>query len=521
MHSSSKDITVAIISHNYGEFLPLAIQSVLEQSVLPAEIIIIDDSSTDTTAEIAAKYRDRGVAYQQVNFQSPLLSRRYASEHSLSKYICCLDADDHLAPDYLEEGLKIFEQNQNIGIVYSDVHFFGNKKKKSKYPKSSLKCDISIRNYIHAGAIVRRDAIEVSKAFYNTGPHNRHEDWSAWRRIISMGFIAVKQPSIYHYRKHEKGISANRHVGINGYTYFTSAALSEEEITLFTPLAGRMSIWNEYRLFLENQTWDHKKIHLILMDTSGDEVFARTVKEWLITCDYASFQYLPYNTGQKNLADEIRIDQNGQDRSDILKDVRLVMSRIYNRVKNLIASDYLWIIEDDVIPPLDVCEKLLRSFCDHTVSVSAPFLHRYEKAYAAWDKNNVPLTGGEGVQLIGGNGFGCVLMRSKIYKKHVFTSTEEHVDFDKGFYARFDDSHYVKIDWDLICQHLSPMYAEARDSIAYPSEPIPESNFDELYYLKCNPDVEKAVRSGFYKSGFVHYIENGFKENRSAKTLKP
>lgn len=514
-----QDISVAIISHNYGKYLGTAIQSVLGQSRLPNEVIVIDDSSSDNTREIAEKFKNRGVRYYRVDFQSPLLSRRFALNNTYSEYLICLDADDYLESDYIENGLKEFDLDDTIGIVYSDVQFFGDKNERSSYPDNSEQYDIARQNYIHAGAIVRRDALEVSRALYNTGPYNRHEDWCAWKKVLSIGYKAKKQKSHYYYRKHEQGISSNRHVGENSYSYYTSAALSEEEITIFTPLAGRYNIWKEYTRFLENQTWDHKKIHLVMMDTSRDAVFSEMVKNWLINCDYASIQYIPFDTSSKGLADVKRTDDEGYARHDVLKEVRLSMSRIYNRARKHISTDYLWIIEDDVIPPLDVCSKLLESFCNNTLSVSAPFPHRYEKGYVAWGKDSVLLKGGRGVEEIGGNGFGCVILRSSVFKNHVFTASLEHPDFDKGFYAKYRNEYLVKIDWGLECHHLSESYQNEIKKPLKENTLILEHEFDESFYLKSNPDVKKALHLGKISSPYEHYYKFGFKERRPSRKL--
>jgi glycosyltransferase involved in cell wall biosynthesis len=520
MAETAKSISVAIISHNYGKYLANAIQSVLGQSMLPDEIIVVDDSSSDETEYIASLFRNRGVRYYRVEFCSPLLSRRFALENTVGNYLCFIDADDYIDSLYIENGIAKFDLNSNIGVVYSDMRHFGLHSKITNYPESSLVEDLSIENFIHAGSIARRDAIEVSKAFYHSGHSDRHEDWASWRKLIDMGFAGVKQESLYHYRKHENGLSNTRNTLLKNYSYYTSASLEEEEITLFTPLAGRMEVWDEYKTFLENQTRNHKKIHLVLLDSSNNPEYSRMVKKWLLSCDYGSFQYLPFRTDHKNLADEPRVDQNGYPRHDILREVRLVMPRIYNRIRNLISTNYLWIIEDDVIPPLDVCTRLLESFCSQTVSVSAPFLHRYEDSYVAWTKDDQPLTGGDGVEVIGGNGFGCVLMRTHAFKNHVFTCTEEYPDFDKGFYAQIDhDKYLVKIDWNQICQHLTPRYVDLK-LVETQSTQISEDKFDALFYLNSNPDVYKAVQLGQIESAYSHYINYGFSEKRPARLIQ-
>jgi len=244
------------------------------------------------------------------------------------------------------------------------------------------------------------------------------------------------------------------------------------------------------------------------------------VRSWLSACDYGSTEYVKYNPGRKNLADEKRIDEEGKANNELLKDVRIAMARIYNRAKESVSTNYLWIVEDDVIPPLDVCEKMFRSFCPQTVSVSAPFRHRYEQAFVAWDSSFKLLTGGEGVQTIGGNGFGCVLLRSKVFCKTVFTCSNEFPDFDQAFYAKLDNTQLAKINWDLECQHLSPFFERPVENETRPITPLNEEEFDFEYYLQRNPDVYRAVREGRFVDAYQHYSLHGWEENRPARALE-
>jgi glycosyltransferase involved in cell wall biosynthesis len=515
-----KELSVAIISHNYGQFLPEILQCILDQSITPGEILVVDDHSSDGTEGIVREFADQGVTYLRVDFQNVLLARKSAIEHTSGRIICCLDADDILDPLYLEGGLEAFKKDPRIGIVYSDIIMFGDTNKEIQFPSSSQDkdADISLSNFIHAGSLARRDAIEVADAFNHTGNPDRHEDWMTWKKILDMGFIAVKQPYKYFYRKHSLSLSSRRIFGENGYTYFKGASLSETEITLFTPLSGRKQYWDKYRLFLEEQSRDHRKIHLILMDTSKDPEFSRMVRDWLSHCDYLSTQYLEYPVGRSGLADECRIDEDLEYKEDLIKEFRHTMCRIYNRIRTLVSTDYLWILHDDIIPPLDAGERMLQSFCLDVASVTAAYANRFKESFDFWDHNgNYLKKSNEGVHFIGGNGFACVILRAHFFKNWVFSSSEEYPDFSKGFYAHLPEGLIPKIDWDIRCEHLSPSYLEVESFYKPPEKPYPEEEFDEVYYLKKHADVALAIKEGKISDAYSHYEKNGWKERRIAR----
>ena len=98
---SANDRAVAVIFHNYGCYLAEALESVLEQTRQPDEIIVIDDSSTDDTPQVAARYAHRKVRYERVTVRNVYQARRAGFEATESQALCFLDADDNLFPTEL------------------------------------------------------------------------------------------------------------------------------------------------------------------------------------------------------------------------------------------------------------------------------------------------------------------------------------------------------------------------------------------------------------------------------------
>jgi glycosyltransferase involved in cell wall biosynthesis len=94
------DISVYIPAYNVARFLPRSIESLLAQTLSPAEILVIDDGSRDNSAELAARYpavrlirheRNRGLA----------AARNTAFRAARSELVGSLDADCIAAPDWL------------------------------------------------------------------------------------------------------------------------------------------------------------------------------------------------------------------------------------------------------------------------------------------------------------------------------------------------------------------------------------------------------------------------------------
>lgn len=224
------DIAVVITCHRYEQFLPAAIRSVLGQSIVPKEIVVIDDSpATDVcrqTAHAAPKIR-----YCRVDVGNPFAARRAGFQATTAQYLCFLDADDKLGPGYLERGLQAIKEDRRAAIASSDIQRFGDSSRLQAWQPQLPAKRIYQTNFLHVGCIVSRDAITVSEAFEQSPSPDCHEDWQFWRAIITAGFRHVKQPALYHARMHGE----NRSAKIEQGGYYALRGIAQSSIT-FAPL---------------------------------------------------------------------------------------------------------------------------------------------------------------------------------------------------------------------------------------------------------------------------------------------
>ena len=93
-------VSVVIPVHNGERFVADAIQSVLSQSYQPLEVIVVDDGSLDTTAEVVGEYPDVGYVHQE--HQGVSVARNRGLEEAKGELITFLDHDDILLPDSIK-----------------------------------------------------------------------------------------------------------------------------------------------------------------------------------------------------------------------------------------------------------------------------------------------------------------------------------------------------------------------------------------------------------------------------------
>jgi glycosyltransferase involved in cell wall biosynthesis len=443
---SSPKVAAVVISHNYGRFLAECLDSVLSQTTQPSEIIVIDDASSDDTPQITEQFRDRGVRYARVSCRNVHQARRMGFEKTTAEVLCFLDADDLLPPDYIVGGLKHFLIPE-VAVVYSDMEFFGTRDGRTRFPLQFNREILERDNYLHAGSLVHREALQLSRAFERKiDPLLTQGDWFLWRQVLRDGWIARKQEALYRYRQH--GTNWSDAMQKVKPVYFDYAGLRHEILTLFIPLSGRQSLWPGLADYLDRQSWPHDQVRLILMDTSQNLDFSRTVRDWMATCDYPDVHYFREAVARSGIADDDRYQQEVQD------EVRRAVARIYNRMAREVATDYVWVLEDDILPPDDAAERLLRGFDDQTASVSSAYRSRYDGMPCVWDGQlrHLPESD-ENVEVVHGNGFGCVVVRGGLLRRTVFQATG---DYDRVFYGQVQRAGLkAKLDWRVQCEHRS------------------------------------------------------------------
>ncbi|HUZ98371.1 MAG TPA: glycosyltransferase [Gaiellaceae bacterium] len=115
-------VSAAIITHNRANYLADAITSVLAQTVNDLELIVVDDGSTDETADVVAPYLDR-IRYVRQERRGKAAARNAAVELARGELIAFCDSDDIWYPDRLERQLAALEEHPAVGMVHGHVDF--------------------------------------------------------------------------------------------------------------------------------------------------------------------------------------------------------------------------------------------------------------------------------------------------------------------------------------------------------------------------------------------------------------
>ena len=111
-------VSVIIPAYNCDRYIEDAIASVWAQTYTDYELIIVDDGSTDNTAQVIKGYGDRINYIYQTN-QGVAQARNRGLGAAKGKYIAFLDQDDFFYPEKLASQVKLMEQKPHLGMIGS------------------------------------------------------------------------------------------------------------------------------------------------------------------------------------------------------------------------------------------------------------------------------------------------------------------------------------------------------------------------------------------------------------------
>lgn len=208
---------ISIITPCYNSFnyIDSCIVSVLSQTLMDWELLIVDDCSTDGSDIKIKAYaqKDKRIKYLKTNFPSgsPTQPRNMGIENAKGRYIAFLDSDDIWLPSKLEEQLNLFLSNPNAAIVFSNyekISEFGERNNRIIHaPFTTNYKELLLGNVIGCLTAIY-DTEKVGKIYFK---NINHEDYVLWLSILKKGYIAINTQSVTAlHRIRKNSVSSNK-----------------------------------------------------------------------------------------------------------------------------------------------------------------------------------------------------------------------------------------------------------------------------------------------------------------------
>jgi glycosyltransferase involved in cell wall biosynthesis len=201
-------VSVVIATHNYGRFLPSALDSALAQTFRDLEVIVVDDGSTDDTASVVRPYsRDPRVSYQRTEPRGQPRAKNLGIRVSRAPFVAFLDADDIWLPSKLEKQIELFQKDPEVGVVYSRRILIDEEGWELEYSQPSLyRGWILPRIFRHnfvcfSSSVVRRSVFDAVGAFDED--FALAIDYDLWLRVaLHYRFDYVNEPLVKYRTGH-------------------------------------------------------------------------------------------------------------------------------------------------------------------------------------------------------------------------------------------------------------------------------------------------------------------------------
>ena len=205
------DISVIIPTYNRKNTLPRAVESVLNQTYKPVEIIIVDDGSTDGTKEWFSEMYPLVHYTYQVN--SGVSSARNTGINSArGDWIALLDSDDEWLPDKLEIQVKLLQNNAELRFCHTNEIWIRNgvrinqMKKHQKYGGNIFKKCLDICRISPSSSLFHTSVIKDVGLFDES--LDVCEDYDLWLRITAKyPVLFLDQPLIKKFGGHSDQLS--------------------------------------------------------------------------------------------------------------------------------------------------------------------------------------------------------------------------------------------------------------------------------------------------------------------------
>lgn len=196
-------VSVIIPTFNSAGMVLEAVESVLGQTVPADEIIVVDDGSTDETAEVLAPYFDR-IRYLKQENQGVAAARNRGIAEATGDLIAFLDADDVWHSRKLELQVRVISERPEVGMVGTRIFDWPGAVSEMKYKQNQIYSRVAwwelvVRNRFTASSVmVRRALLEKVGPFDEQlqGP----EDLDLWLRIAEVAEVGNLRAALTGYR---------------------------------------------------------------------------------------------------------------------------------------------------------------------------------------------------------------------------------------------------------------------------------------------------------------------------------
>jgi glycosyltransferase involved in cell wall biosynthesis len=249
-------VSVLVPTYNRAHFLPETLDSILSQTYSPAEVIVVDDGSTDDTQAVISRLYPQ-VKYHRIDNSGVCMARNTAASFATSPYIAFCDSDDLWRPDKLEKQMELHLQYPDIKHSFTNFSIVteGDWASETKFdgatPTFFSHCEKALDCALKCGASLYDELLMFQPVFPSTTLMSRDffyriggykdslgrvlsEDLEFALRCVQHAPIGVITEPVVGIRKHTSNFSGSNFATTCGEIEILNYALLNHSVTLPT-----------------------------------------------------------------------------------------------------------------------------------------------------------------------------------------------------------------------------------------------------------------------------------------------
>jgi glycosyltransferase involved in cell wall biosynthesis len=299
---STPDVSVVMSVFNGQAYLAEAIESILNQSYRDFDFVIIDDGSTDKTAEILRSYasRDQRIRIYRHENKGRAASLNIGIELAKGNYVARMDADDFALPHRLQEQVRFMNEHPEVGLIGGAFELINNNQvlKTIRFPAedSEVRSMMGFCNPICHPTVLMRKEVALASGGYRKALLDA-DDYDLWLRMSERTKLGNLDAVVLRYRVHASQVSLGNMAHQKLCVLAARAAAVSRRRGDADPLSGVTEITRELVRAMgvtveevEQSVLGGYRYWMELLGTRDPEAALRVINEFLRSANSPSFE---------------------------------------------------------------------------------------------------------------------------------------------------------------------------------------------------------------------------------------
>ncbi|MEA5466982.1 glycosyltransferase family 2 protein [Leptothoe sp. PORK10 BA2] len=210
-------VSIVIPAYNAAKFLSEVIQSVLNQSYQNWELLVIDDGSTDNTAELVSKYSKKDSRVRLISKENGGVSvaRNLGAQLAEGELIAFLDSDDLWLPDKISAHVNYMSSHPQVGVSFARVELIETNGKTTNKLTDNITDTLQPQDLFYSNPtvttsnlVIRKSVFQALNGFDESMQYNEDIDLLFRLAIQDKWKIKGIDQVLVQYRLHSSGLSS-------------------------------------------------------------------------------------------------------------------------------------------------------------------------------------------------------------------------------------------------------------------------------------------------------------------------